>query len=131
MKRTLIAVVGGVGLALIPSMAYAVTVSSDDGSGTFYVQEWFTKGYERNGSLKSTHGDPVYFSGKVVFDNEPDYKCGRYTPATSSLTAVKRQGYQCVVTAISTSSEGGSDQICRDVPYSPDPCGSWSSTIRK
>lgn len=131
MKRRLIAVVGGVSLALIPSAAFAVTVSSNDGTGTFYVQKWFTKGYERNGSLKSTHGSPVYFRGNVVFDYEPDYSCGRYTPNTTSLTAVKRQGYQCTVLAVSTASEGGNDRICRDISAAPDSCGSWSSTIRK
>lgn len=131
MKRTLVAMAGGLGLALVPSVAYAVNVSSNDGSGTFYVQEWFTKGYERNGSLKSTSGSPVYFHGKVVFDNEPDYECGRCTTNTTSLTAVKRQGQQCTITAVSSSSEGGTDKICRDIQGAPDPCGSWSTTIRK
>lgn len=122
-----VGLLGGLLLLAAPTAAYAVNVSSNDGSGTQSVDAWYPNGAMLKGSLRSTHGNPVYFSGQVVYDWEPDFIVGRYTSNTSSTSAVSRGGPVTYVNG----ADGAKARVCRDRANYPDPCGSWSSTMHK
>lgn len=73
----------GAALALVPGTAWAVTVSSNDGSGSQSLTGWSDDSWSASGKLKSTSGRAVYFSATRVYDSAPDYVCagndeGRY-----------------------------------------------------
>lgn len=50
-------------IAGMPTAAYAVNASSNDGSGEQHVVSWTAIGANLTGYLKSTAGRPVYFQG--------------------------------------------------------------------
>lgn len=116
-------------LLAMPTAAFAVNVSSSDGSGNQSVTTKYSNGFAASGSLKSTSGQPVYFSGDVVFDSYPDSACGRYTTDTMSTTPMSRGG-DCLVTTWFVNADGAKYQVCKNVSFAPDVCGSWSSTER-
>lgn len=126
--RTVTASLAVVIAAGLPASAYAVNVSSDDGSGTFGVTSWITNGANVSGSLKSTYGSPVYQSGKVVFNFATDDVRGRWSSNTSSTSSVTKSGS---ITSSRSGRDGVSSRICRDRNLSPDPCGGWSTNIMR
>lgn len=112
-----------------PAGAIAVNVSSNDGSGTQSVSAWYGCGAYLVGKLKSTTGLPVYFNGATVYDNTEDAQQGRYVADTTSTTLVTRNG-QLGPASGTCGIDGVHMKVCRNLPNLPDPCGSWSSTIR-
>lgn len=122
--RPLKVCVTALSIALMPSIALAVNVSSDDGSGTQYWYQKLADGAKVTGNLKSTSGAKVYYSGRVVFDNNPDPSCGRYTTNTTSLTSVTKGGTCRVYVSPAV---GMKYRVCRDINNLPDDCGSDSS----
>lgn len=75
-----------------PVGALAVNVSSHDGSGTQSPATWYSNGAKLDGTLKSTSGNPVYYSGKVNISISSDVTVGRYTSNTTSSSSVTRGG---------------------------------------
>lgn len=112
--------------ALAPTAAFAVNVSSNDGSGQQGVAEWYVNGARLTGTLKSTHGNPVYFAGHVIYDWAPDKTVGRYTTNTSSTSGASRGG----IVADRNGADGVRVRICRDRNNLPDPCGDYSSDMK-
>jgi hypothetical protein len=121
-----------VALVSVPAGAIAVNVSSNDGSGTQTVAEWYGCGAYMTGSLKSTKGAPVYYNGAVVYDNDFDAAFGRYTTNTTSTSLVTKKG---LLGDNDPTGRCGADgvhmKVCKDVSLGPDPCGTWSATIRR
>ncbi len=125
------AVMWGLAIGLVPTTAYAVNVSSNDGFGQQSVNSWLSNGWTATGTLQSTHGDPVYYSGRIVYDWDADPICGRYTSDTTSLTPVSRGGTCSVFPPpLFNDVDGAKFRVCRNKPYAPDPCGSWSTQLR-
>lgn len=132
LKLWFAAAMAAVALVSAPIAAYAVNVSSNDGTGNQYVVSWMDHGANMTGNLKSIQGNKVYYAGTVVYDNWPDDNKGRYTSDTTSLTLVTRGG------ALGDWSGSFGDpyidgvhvKICRNRPFVPDGCGSDSNTIR-
>ena len=114
-----------------PAAALAVSVSSSDGSGTQNVSTWYSNGATLSGNLKSTSGSPVYYSGQVAINNCEDSTYGRYTSNTTSTSLVSRGGtISALIGTWPCSFEGVKARVCKDVNNLPDPCGSWSATMR-
>lgn len=118
-------------LMAAPAAAFAVNVSSDDGSGTQSVNNWYEGGASLTGTLKSTAGNPVYYSGVRVYDNSLDENDGRYDSNVTSTTAVAHGGFLGTTANVATKLDGVKVRICRDRSGLPDPCGSYSATMRR
>lgn len=126
----------GLLLALMPTVAFAVNVSSNEGSGTQSVTGWSDDTWSASGTLRSTSGHAVYYSGNRVYDNAPDYVCngngeGRYTTNTTSTAGVSKGGSCGAFGVFPGNVDGARFRVCRDVQIVSDPCGSWSSTVRR
>ena len=122
--------VGGltVPLALLPAAAYAVNVSSNDGSGEQHRTASYSNGAAVTGSLKSTSGKAVYYSGKVALSSCQDPDTGRYSSNVTSTSAVTRGGtisYGPILPPCGF--QGVKSKVCRDITAAPDTCGSDSS----
>jgi hypothetical protein len=128
-----------VGLAALPTTAAAVSVSANDGSGSQSFVSYRTvqgpngttikSGANVTGTLKSTAGKTVYYSGKVAWGNgcfDPD--TGRYSSNTSSLTAVTRGGAIDKAPLNGCPYQGVKSRVCTVRNNFPDACGSDSST---
>ncbi len=120
----------------IPTTAWAVNVSSNEGSGTQSISGWADDTWASTGTLKSTSGKAVYYSGNRVYDWAPDYLCdngdaGRYTTNTTSTSGVSKGGTCGAFGIYPGNVDGAQFRICRDIQFIPDPCGSWSSTVRR
>lgn len=113
-------------IALMPAIAYATNVSSDDGSGTQSLTSKGAWSWAASGKLKSTSGSKVYYSGKIVYDWNTDENCGRYTTDTTSTTLVTRGG-TCSGPIRADTADGAEYRVCRNINNLPDDCGSWSS----
>ncbi|GAB3054455.1 hypothetical protein GCM10027053_14090 [Intrasporangium mesophilum] len=112
-----------------PAAAFAVSVSSGDGSGTQYRQISYNNGAYVSGFLKSAaSGRAVYYSGKVVWYNWfcSNTTVGRYTSNTTSTTSVVKAGYITATPSPGCSSIKVQSRVCRDVQLLPDACGAWS-----
>jgi hypothetical protein len=123
-------------LALLPTAAYAVNVSSNDGSGTQSVTGWSGDTWAASDTLKSSAGNAVYFSGNRVYDSAPDYVCnanneGRYTTNTASTSGVSKGGSCGAFGLFPGNVDGAQFRVCRDIQIVSDPCGSWSTTVRR
>lgn len=123
-------IVRGMALAMVltiaPATAYAVNVSSSDGNGTQVRDVTYSNGANVSGKLRSTSGDPVYYSGKVA-NNCSDDEVGRYSPNTTSTSYVNRGGD--IVGTIGLwpcSFDGVESRVCRVINNWPDSCGDWS-----
>lgn len=113
-----------------PAGAWAVNVSSNDGNGTQNPTHWYSNGADLSGILRSTHGNPVYYSGKVDISLASDQTIGRYTSNTSSTSYVSRGGTVSYFPIIWPSEfQGVEARVCRDQSFVPDPCGSWSNRM--
>ncbi|WP_410814961.1 hypothetical protein [Micromonospora sp. 067-2] len=117
----------------VPTAGMAVNVSSSDGSGTQTATTKYSNGAYLDGTLKSTSGNPVYYSGLVVLNNCGDVNDGRYT---GNVTSQSGQGAGGTVSAPPPilppcSLDGEKARVCRDKSGQPDPCGSWSALIPK
>jgi len=113
-------------MTLVPGTAWAVGVSSDDGSGYQYVTSHGDQSFHSTGGLRSRSGNKVYFRGIVVYNNYPDYTCNRISSDTTSSTTVTRGGSCWQMIPIPPSSDGAGWKICRNRPFFPDGCGSMS-----
>lgn len=136
LSRILRGVSVGLFLALLPTAAYAVNVSSNEGSGTQSVNGWSDDTWSATGTLKSTSGNAVYYSGNRVYDLAPDYVCnsnseGRYTTNTASTSGVAKGGTCGAFGVFPGNVDGAQFRVCRDIQIVPDPCGSWSSVVRR
>lgn len=130
--KKLLAVLAAVSAALsAPSVAYAVSVSSNDGSGTQSVSVWLRCGADMVGKLRSTHGDPVYYNGDEVIDNAIDIGVGRYTTDTTSTSYVSKGGTIGSNNCTANPIDGIHVKVCRNKSFFPDPCGSWAPVIRR
>ncbi len=114
----------------LPAAAYAVNVSSSDGSGTQSRTTTYNNGAVVSGNLKSTAEYPVYYQGRVDW---PQWYCsdstvGRYSTDTTSTSAVTRGGIIAATPGAGCSSAGVLSKVCRNKPnLTPDSCGSWST----
>jgi hypothetical protein len=114
-----------------PTAAMAVNVSSNDGSGVQNATAWLSGGIYMDGNLRSTHGNPVYYSGLIDFSQWwcDDVDDGRYTGNVTSTSGMNAGG------AVQTASgactvQGGKAKVCRDINNLPDSCGSWSALTK-
>lgn len=117
-------------LALMPSAAFAVSVSANDGSGVQdRVRYYQSNGHyvDVSGTLKSTSGKTVYYSGKVARGGCVDLNTGRYSTNTSSLSSVTRGGTMFMALTGCTF-QGVKSRVCTVRNNFPDACGSDSST---
>lgn len=116
----------GLLLTIAPAAAYAVSVSSDEGNGTQTRKTSYGNGADVQGTLRSTLGGSVYYSGKVVISNCGNTEVGRYSKNTSSSTYVNRGGViSAIIGGWPCSFDGVESRICKDVLFI-DPCGAWS-----
>lgn len=128
MNRSLRVVAFSVALLLTPASAYAVSVSSDDGSGTQSRTKSYANGATVSGQLKSTHGSPVYYSGKVNIARCSDSEGKRYTTSTTSKVGVTRGGtISAFIGVYPCKFAGVNSRVCKYKKYVPDPCGAWSN----
>ena len=128
MKRVLATASVALVMLVAPVAASAVYVSSSEGAGYQYRDVTYQNGASTTGSLKSLKGYNVYYQGRV---NYPQWYCGavnigRYTSNTSSSSYVSRGG---VITDATLACSGPDvhSRVARDISFSPDPVGSWSS----
>lgn len=126
MERVVRTLLIAVGLALVPGTAYATNVSSNDGSGDQHLTAEYSNGWRATGTLRSTRGDPVYYSGKIVFNFSTDEYCGRYTGDVKQKYAVAAGG-TCTVSPGIPSADAAEYRVCKNVNNLPDPCGAWSA----
>lgn len=131
MKTTFASICLAISLAATPLTAFAISASSNDGSATHRVVRWFEGGANMSGRVKSTSGSPVYLGGMSVYNRRLDEHHGRYTTDTRSRTWVLRSGRIGVAGNVGIRMDGVKFRVCRNRSYMPDPCGSWSRTIRK
>lgn len=115
----------------VPTAGMAVSVSSSDGSGSQTVGRQYSNGAYLTGPLKSSVGNPVYYSGLVVLNNCSDHNDGRYTGNVTSRTGQTAAGDVTVTPPITwpCSLDGEKARVCRDINNQPDPCGGWSALI--
>ena len=135
-STTLRVVALGLSIAPLPTVAHGVNASSSEGSGTQSVTGWSDDTWSAGGTLKSTSGHAVYYSGNRVYDNAPDYVCngnseGRYTTNTTSAAGVSKGGSCGAFGVFPGNVDGAKFRVCRDVQIVSDPCGSWSTTARR
>jgi hypothetical protein len=110
----------------MPASAYAVSVSSSNGSGTQYRTTSYGNGAAVNGDLKSTQGYAVYYQGRVDLGGCNDVTVGRYASNVTSLTPVQRSGTIATTKGPFCSFQGVRSKVCRDISGAPDSCGGWS-----
>ena len=117
------------GLALMPTAAFSVGTSSDDGAGWQTRKQAYSNGASTNGVIRSTRGDMVYHSGQVARNNCEDVGTGRYTSNVTSLTNVGNN--ERIITTWMNwpchEFQGVRAKICRVRNNVPDACGAWSS----
>jgi hypothetical protein len=112
----------GVSFAFMPAAAFAVNVSSGDGSGEQHRTATFSNGAQADGSLRSTSGSPVYYEGKLDLNNCSDPYTGRYTGDVRSTSGMAAGGTisgfpgACNV-------QGVKARVCKNVNLAPDSCG--------
>lgn len=131
MKRFITVLAAALALMAAPAAAFAVNVSSNDGSGTQAVGKWYQCGAFMTGTLKSTKGQPVYYNGDTVYDHAVDTGWGRYTKDTKSLYPVTMRNQLGSTSSCLHPADGVHIKVCRNRNNLPDPCGSWATTIRK
>ena len=113
-------------LILVPTSAYAVNVSSEDGSGEQHSTARHGNGATVDGKLRSTDGDAVYYQGRVVWGRCSDSGGERYTGNTRSRSSIKAGGQILALPGIGCRFDGVQSKVCRDISHRPDPCGPWS-----
>lgn len=127
MNRIIKMVAAAAVVAMIPSAAWAVNVSSNSGSGAQKVTTGYAHGFKATGTLKSTSGHKVYYAGLVVYNYYTDEECGRYTSNTTSTSAVSIGGTCSDGRVLPPTADAAKFRVCRDRTGLPDTCGSWSS----
>jgi hypothetical protein len=115
-------------LAAMPTAAYAVSVSSNDGSGTQYRTVSYSNGAKVSGTLRSTSGKKVGYNGKVAVSLCSDIDVGRYSETTTSVTAVTRGGTISALILPPCGFQGVESRVCTVRTLFPDACGSDSAT---
>lgn len=104
----------------MPTVAYAVNVSSSDGSGEQHVVSWTALGANLTGVLKSTAGKPVYYQGAATtYGGNSGYE--RYTGDVTSTSNVNVGGWAGGTVLVQT---GVAVKVCRNITALPDTCGS-------
>lgn len=115
-------------LCVLPTAAYAVNVSSNAGSGDQHRTRSYTNGADVSGTLRSTTGRSVYYSGIIDLGNAcSDDTVGRYSSNTTSTRGVTRGGSITILKPRWCSFQGVRSRVCEDRPASPDSCGAWST----
>ena len=128
-RRTLAAAFAAVLLAIPTTSAIAVNVSSGQGSGYQVATRSWSNGKTVNGSLRSYHGAPVFYSGRVNLRNGGGSTGAmRYTNNITSRSSVKAGGTITGIFGRWTPMSGVQSRVCRHRPYMPDDCGSFSSS---
>lgn len=112
----------GIGLAVMPTAAYAVNVSSSDGSGVQNRTASYSNGAFADGTLRSTAGRPVYYQGELDLNNCGDPYTGRYTGDVTSTSGVAAGGY-ITGTVGGCGLQGVKTRVCKNVNLAPDVCG--------
>jgi hypothetical protein len=133
MKKLVSVLAGSLVLLAGPTTAFAVNVSSGDGSGTQSASKWYScGGAYLGGYLRSTNGDRVYYNGAVVYDGATgDEQYGRYTGYVTSKTAVAVRGQIGPArNGCQLPPDGAHVKVCRDKTLWPDPCGGWSQKMK-
>lgn len=96
LSRTMRIVTMSLGLAMVPTAAYAaVNVSSNDGYGDQARTTSYSAGAAVNGHLRSTAGKTVFYAGKVILGGNPtctDVDKGRYSTNTADTNEQRRGG---------------------------------------
>jgi hypothetical protein len=118
----------GVGLAFMPTVAFAVNVSSGDGSGEQHRTASFSNGAFADGTLRSTAGSPVYYEGKLDLNNCGDPYTGRYTGDVRSTSSIAAGGTISGFTS-GCGLQGVKTRVCKNVNLAPDVCGPDSVTF--
>lgn len=128
-RRTLAAAFAAALLAIPTTSAIAVNVSSGQGSGYQVATRSWSNGKTVNGSLRSYHGAPVFYSGRVNLRNGGGSTGAmRYTNNITSRSSVKAGGTITGIFGRWTPMSGVQSRVCRHRPYMPDDCGSFSSS---
>lgn len=113
---------------MIPSAAYAVSVTSAHGYGTQTRTASYGTGAQVGGGLTARSGYTVYYEGRV---NVSGFGCsspniGRYAANVTSGRTEPRGG--AITTPLgSCSLVGVSSRISRVIDNLPDPSGDWSA----
>ena len=113
---------------VIPTTAYAVNLSSNDGNGNQHVIDHGDQSFASTGWLRSTTGEPVYFRGIVVYNHYTDYTCNRLSGANNGnvtqRTYQARGGTCAQLLSIPPSADAAAWKICHYRRILPDGCGS-------
>jgi hypothetical protein len=112
----------------LPTAAYAVSVSSNDGSGMQRRDTAWSNGASVYGDLQSTSGKAVYYAGRVAFGGCTDPSTGRYGANVTQTTPQYRQGIIQAYKPVGCSFQGVKSRICTVKDNLPDPCGTDSLT---
>ncbi|WP_028050592.1 hypothetical protein [Cellulomonas sp. URHD0024] len=128
MLRTVVKIVAAATfMMMVPVAAYAVNVSDNDGSGEQHRTLTYANGARVTGSLKSTSGKTVYYSGKVALGGCSDKNVGRYSDNTNSTSAVTRGGEIFASLSGLCGFQGVKSRVCHTLTGLPDSCGPDSS----
>ncbi|WP_409485413.1 hypothetical protein [Arsenicicoccus dermatophilus] len=130
-SRTIRGAALALALVATPATAFAIGISSGDGSGEQHVTQRFNNGAKVSGTIKSAKGSKVYYRGLVDWGK---WQCsntdiGRYTPMVTSKKAVTTGG--TISGGFPGPICGGNVKpkasICRDINLLPDACSAWSA----
>lgn len=116
----------GVGLAMMPAAAFAVSVVSSDGQGEQHRTATYSNGAFADGVLLSIAGAPVYYAGRLDLNNCTDQNTDRYTGDVTRRTNQAAGGY---ITGFpgACNVQGVKSRICQNKNNLPDPCGADSA----
>lgn len=117
-----------IALMVMPAVAYAVNVSSNDGSGVQYRTTSYSNGAVVSGSLVSTAGKKVGYNGKVAVSLCSDIDVGRYSGTTTSTTAIIAGGTISALIGAPCGFQGVKSRVCTIRTLLPDACGTDSLT---
>jgi len=116
----------GIALAVMPASAYAVNVSSSDGSGSQQAIVTYNNGKEVGGLLRSTTGNAVYYQGRINWANCTDTTTGRYSTNVTTYIDQRRGGNIVGGFPASCTLQGVRSKICKVNSGLPDSCGAES-----
>jgi hypothetical protein len=111
---------------LAKSAGKTVNFSSGEGTATASVSWLSDKQFRYTINLSSRKGNPVYVEYVGVRDFFPDTSSRRLTGDTRSrATSSGTSNIQKLKLS------GVKFRICKNVPFRPDPCGSYSRVVRR
>ncbi|MGL5823955.1 MAG: hypothetical protein ACRCYU_03825 [Nocardioides sp.] len=113
-------------IVAVPTAAWAVSVSSNDGSGSQYITDSGDQSFRSDGTLKSTLGNRIYYRGIVIYNFYPDYTCNRISRIIDDRTSQNVGGACGQLSPIPPSADAAGWKICRYRRLLPDGCGSMA-----